>query len=203
MTKPWKEKLIGEVKEHAGTPQNSLGWMVVNVPVCHAWNSLAATTQRQRLGPKPLHSFRSNRTLLDSRHTPRSLTGRPDFLTADFHPRVDPRFSIAESHKLLYSIKQFIHGAATQKQPELVPLRRDPKQRNPWGCCTFTLQVSSFPPDSSDPDVFLSVWSLGWATGPHVFCNAIVRNSYLGLKMSAPIFLVGPLQGHVGEPWRQ
>lgn len=115
------------------------------------------------------------------------------FLTTDFSPRVDPKSSIAESHKLLYSIKQFIHSAATQKQPELVPLRRDPEQRNTWGCYTLTVQLSVLPPDPSDPDLFLSVWSPGWATGPHIFCYAVVKISWLGLKISVPIFFVGPL----------
>lgn len=47
-----------------------------------------------------------------------------------FPDRLDPKFPAAGSLTSL-STKQFIHGALTQKQLELVPPGRDPQQRSP------------------------------------------------------------------------
>lgn len=58
-----------------------------------------------------------------------------------------PEFPIAEPF-MSWSIKQFIHSVVTQKQLELVPLRREPPWRNCWAFIPSQsqhAQVSLFP----------------------------------------------------------
>lgn len=54
------------------------------------------------------------------------------------HWHIQTKFPIAESQKSCY-IKQFIHSIVTQKEPELVPLRRYPQ--NPPGLLSLHRQI--------------------------------------------------------------
>lgn len=56
------------------------------------------------------------------------------------HSHSHTRFPRAESW-MSGSMKQFIHGAVTQKQLKLVPPRRDPEPRNPPGFHRLTVQA--------------------------------------------------------------
>lgn len=69
----------------------------------------------------------------------------------------DPKFPLAES-QMSHSPNQFIHGAVTQKQLELVSLRSDHQQRSPWAFKPSQSKhgkVLALPPDSSAPAVSL------------------------------------------------
>lgn len=62
---------------------------------------------------------------------PALLPAHPIHSQIRFPGEFSPRFPTAKS-EMSHSIKPFIYSAVTQKQPGLVPLRRNPQQRNPW-----------------------------------------------------------------------
>lgn len=88
---------------------------------CWDWGLFAASSLCDLVG-----------ALLDSLHAPLSRS-QTRFLYQFNH-----RFPVAES-QMPGSLKLFSHSAVTQKQLGLVPLRRDPKWRNP--VAFYTLPV--------------------------------------------------------------
>lgn len=77
---------------------------------------------------------------LDSPHTPFSHD------QARFPYQTNPTLPRSES-RMSCSIKQFIHNAVTRKQPQLVPLRRDPQKRTP-GLLYLSLRALKSPSSS-------------------------------------------------------
>lgn len=70
-------------------------------------------------------------------------------LPDSLHPTHTTRPGFPQQSQESCSIKQFIHGTGAQKEPDLVPLRRDPPAKAPLGFYPLLVQTLQKSPSSS------------------------------------------------------